>query len=217
MFFAFFSISVDLVQNTMGSQPPQPWLPSAEMAPLAPHRRPCALCWHIKWMGNNPPSLWMYLGGGLRVCMAFKALLCSGNDASPQHWSFLRAINTLKGPNNYMSLLEKLWIIHFMHWIRAQGIIWGGHFHWRRPWSAMVVLVKVGHCRLTSDWPTVGIITIVYGSNFYSYIDPIHSWHLTWQLKKEDLDLCTLVFSWFLCPDFYGSFDDEGLRRSVWS
>jgi hypothetical protein len=42
---------------------------------------------------------------------------------------------------------------------------------------------------------------------FYSYVDPIHSWHLTWQLKKKDLDLCTLVFSWFLCPIFYDSCD----------
>ncbi len=39
---------------------------------------------------------------------------------------------------------------------------------------------------------------------FYSYVDPIHSWHLTRQLKKEDLDLRTLLFSWFLCPVFYG-------------
>ncbi len=65
VFFAFFSISVALVQNTMGSQPPQPWPPSAEMAPLAPHRRPCTPHQHIKWMGNNPPSLRMYLGGGV--------------------------------------------------------------------------------------------------------------------------------------------------------
>jgi hypothetical protein len=51
----------------------------------------------------------------------------------------------------------------------------GGHFRWRRPWSAMDVLVNVGRWRLTSDRPTVGIVTIVYGSNFfYSYVDSIH-------------------------------------------
>ncbi len=38
---------------------------------------------------------------------------------------------------------------------------------------------------------------------FYFYVDPIHSWHLTQQLKKEDLDLCTWLFRWFLCPGFY--------------
>jgi hypothetical protein len=39
---------------------------------------------------------------------------------------------------------------------------------------------------------------------FYSYVDPIHSQQLTWQLNKEDLDLCTLSFSWCLCPGEYG-------------
>jgi hypothetical protein len=28
---------------------------------------------------------------------------------------------------------------------------------------------------------------------------------MTQQLKKEDLDLHTLLFSWFLCPIFYSS------------
>ncbi len=31
----------------------------------------------------------------------------------------------------------------------------GGHFRWRQPWLAMVVLVVVGHWRLMSDQPTV--------------------------------------------------------------
>ncbi len=31
------------------------------------------------------------------------------------------------------------------------------------------------------------------------------------QLKKEDLDLCTLLFSWFLCPVFYASLTLYGL------
>jgi hypothetical protein len=40
----------------------------------------------------------------------------------------------------------------------------------------MVVLVDVGHWRLKSDQPTVGKVTIVYGSNFFhSYVDPIYS------------------------------------------
>jgi hypothetical protein len=65
----------------------------------------------------------------------------------------------------------------------------GGHFCRQQLWWAMVVLVDVGHWRLTSDdWPTVGIVKNVYGSIFYSYLDPIHSWHLNQQLNKEDLD-----------------------------
>jgi hypothetical protein len=40
----------------------------------------------------------------------------------------------------------------------------------------MVVLVNVGCWRLTSDLPTVGIVKIVYGSNYFnSYVDPIRS------------------------------------------
>jgi hypothetical protein len=40
----------------------------------------------------------------------------------------------------------------------------------------MVVLVDVGHWKLTSHRPTVEIVKIVYGSIFfYSYVDPIHS------------------------------------------
>ncbi len=80
----------------------------------------------------------------------------------------------------------------------------GGHFCWQRSWSAMVVLVNVGRWRLMSDQPTVGIVKIVYGSIFNSYAYPIHSWHLTRQLNKEHLDLCPLLFSWFLCPIYYG-------------
>jgi hypothetical protein len=48
---------------------------------------------------------------------------------------------------------------------------------------------------------------------FYSYVDPIHSCHLTWQLNKEDLDLRTLAFRCFLCPIFYGSLSGVGAGR----
>jgi hypothetical protein len=43
----------------------------------------------------QPPKLVNVIFGGLRVFMALKALLCSGDDESPQHWSVLRAIHTL--------------------------------------------------------------------------------------------------------------------------
>ncbi len=84
----------------------------------------------------------------------------------------------------------------------------GAIFCRRRPWSAMVVLFDVGGWGLTSDRPTVGIVTIFYGSIFYSYIDPIHSWHPTHRLIKEALDLCTFDISWFSCPFCYGSSAD---------
>jgi hypothetical protein len=43
-------------------------------APLAPHMRSCAQRRHVKWMGDNPPSLRIYFLGGLKVFMALKAL-----------------------------------------------------------------------------------------------------------------------------------------------
>ncbi len=141
--------------------------------------------------------------------MALKVLLCSGNDALPQHWSILRAKYTLnRSRKNHIRLLGGLSPINSMLLCGSQGLMWGtrGHFCWQRQLSAMVMLAHVGRWRLTSDRSTVGIVEIVCGSNFFhSYVDPIYSWHLTRQLKKENLDLCTFAFSWFLCPVFYGS------------
>jgi hypothetical protein len=74
------------------------------------------------------------------------------------------------------------------------------------PAAAMVGYGCDGCWRRTSDQPTVGIVKIVYESIFlYSYVVPKHSWHLTWQLNKKDLDLHTLSFMCFLCPGKYGS------------
>jgi hypothetical protein len=77
------------------------------------------------------------------VFMALKALLCSGNDESPQHQSVLRAIHTLNSPKNYIRLLGGLSPIHSMRWRGAQGLIWGtrGPF---LPAAAMVGYVYVG-------------------------------------------------------------------------
>ena len=99
--------------------------------------------------------------------IALKALLCSGNDESPQHWSVLRAIHTLNSPKNYIHKLGGLSPIHSTRQRGAQGLMWGtrGPFP---PVAAMVgimvVLVDVGHWRRTSDQPTVGLVEIVYGS-----------------------------------------------------
>jgi hypothetical protein len=76
--------------------------------PLVPHMRPYAPRRHFEWMGDSPPSLQMYFWGGLRLCMALKVLLRSGDDASPQHWSILRTIHTLNSPQNYICLLKKV-------------------------------------------------------------------------------------------------------------
>ncbi len=54
---------------------------------------------------RQPPEQVVIILGGVRGCMALKALLCSGDDASPQHRSSLRAIHPLNLRKN-MHLLE---------------------------------------------------------------------------------------------------------------
>ncbi len=178
MFFAFFSISVALAQNTMGVTTTTTMAIADRNGPLAPLMRPCAPCWHSIWMGDNPPSLRMYFWWWFRVCMALKVLLCSGNDASPKHRSFWgpytpstapKIISTCSGgfqPSIQCIGLER----------KASCGALGGHFRRRRPWSAMVVLVLVDRWRLASVLPPVGIVAIVYGS-FFSFLRGSHTWH----------------------------------------
>jgi hypothetical protein len=83
--------------------------------------------------------------------MALKVLLCSGDDALPQHPSVLRAIHTLNSPKNYIRLLRGVLTIHLTHSIRAQGLMWGtrGAFP---PAAALVCFGCVGqYWRLEAD------------------------------------------------------------------
>ncbi len=72
--------------------------------------------------------------------MALKVLLCSGNDESPQHWSVLRAINTLNSPKNYIRLLRGLSPIDLMRRRGAQGLMWGT----RGPFPPAAAMVGYG-------------------------------------------------------------------------
>jgi hypothetical protein len=130
--------------------------------PLGPHMRPFAPRRCFKRMGDNPLSLRMYFWGGLRACMALKVFLCSGNYAPPQHRSVFRAIHTLNSPAPKIisACLGgcRPSIQHLGAERNASYGALGGHFHRRRPGSAMIVLVDVGRWRLTSDLPTVGIV-----------------------------------------------------------
>ena len=72
--------------------------------------------------------------------MALKALLCSGNDESPQHQSVLRAINTLNSPKKYIRLLGGLLPIHSMRRRRAQSLVWGT----RGPFPLVAAMVGYG-------------------------------------------------------------------------
>ncbi len=75
--------------------------------------------------------------------MALKALLYSGNDETPQHWSVLKAINTLNSPKKYLRLLGGLLSIHLMHRRGAQGLMWGARGQFP-PAAAMVGYGCVG-------------------------------------------------------------------------
>jgi hypothetical protein len=146
-----FPFLVALAQNTTGVTTATTMAPAGGNGPLAPHMRPCAPCRRFEQMDDNLPSLRIYFLGGLRVFMALKVPLCSGNDEPPQHRSVLRAINILNSPKNDICLLRGLSPIHSTHRRGAQGLMWGarGHFCRRRLWSAMVVLVDVGRWRRT--------------------------------------------------------------------
>ncbi len=135
-----FLFSVALAQNTTGIATATTVAAAGGNGPLAPHMRPCAPRRRVEWMGDNPPSLWIYSLGGLRVFMALKALLCSGNNESPQHWSVLRAINTLSSPKNYIRSLRGLSPIHSTRWRGAQGLMWGT----RGPFPPAAAMVGYG-------------------------------------------------------------------------
>jgi hypothetical protein len=72
--------------------------------------------------------------------MALKALLCSGDDESPQHRSVLRAINTLNSPKIFIRLLGGLLPINLTHWRGAQGLMWGT----RGPFPPAAAMVGYG-------------------------------------------------------------------------
>jgi hypothetical protein len=82
----------------------------------------------------------MYSLGGLRVFLAHKALLCSGDDESPQHRSVLRAIHTLNCPQKYIRLVGGLSPIHSTPRRGAQGLMWGA----RGPFPPVAAMVGYG-------------------------------------------------------------------------
>jgi hypothetical protein len=90
--------------------------------PLEPHKRPCALRQCVGMIGYNPPSKRIYFLGGVKGFMAPKMLVCYGDDASPQHRSFLRAINHTAPHKKYICLLGGLSPIIPTRQRRAKGL-----------------------------------------------------------------------------------------------
>ncbi len=114
--------------------------------PSIPHEALCSapMLWMAGW---QPPKLADVFFEGLRVCMALEALLCSGNNASPQHWSVLRAIHTLNSPKKYIRLLRGLLPINSTHWRGARGLMWDARGTFL-PVAGMVGYGCVGWCWL---------------------------------------------------------------------
>ncbi len=154
-----FLFSVALAQNTTGITTATTMAAAGGNGPLASHVRPCTPRRCFKLIDDNLLSLQMYFGGGLRVFMALKALRCSRDDVLPQHWSVLRAINTLNSPKNYIRLLGGLLPIHLTRQRRAQGLMWGARGPFL-PVAAMARYGCVGWC-----WPLEAYIRLTYCRN----------------------------------------------------
>jgi hypothetical protein len=135
-----FLFSVALAQNTTGVTSATTMATAGGNGPLAPHMRPGAPRQRVEWMGDNPPSLRMYFLGGSRVFMDLKALLCSGNDDTPQHRGVLGTINDLNSPKSYIRLLGGLLPIHSTRQRRAKGLVWGT----RGPFPPAAAMVGYG-------------------------------------------------------------------------
>ncbi len=209
MLFAFFSISVALAQNTTGVTTATTMAAAGGNGPLAPHMRPCTRADVSNGWKTTLHACRCILGEDWGCVWPSKRSIVPAMMHCHNIGVFWGPYTPSTAPKIISACSGGCW--PSIRWIglerKASCGALGGHSYRRRPWSAMVVLVDVGRWRLTSDQPTVGIVPIVYGSIFfYSYVDPIHSWHLTRWLNKEELDLCTLVFSWCLCPVFYGRY-----------
>ncbi len=102
--------------------------------------------------GGQPPKQAVIIFGGVRGCMAIKALHFSGNDTSPQHWSVLRAIYPLTPPKIITTCLGGVPPSSDDGGAgrKASCGAQGGHFCRRRPWSVVVEMVIVGHWLVTS-------------------------------------------------------------------
>jgi hypothetical protein len=135
-----FLFSVAIAQNTTGVTTATTMAAAGGNGPLAPHMKPSAPRRCVKWMGDNPLSLRMYFLGGSRVFMDLKALLCSGDDESPQHRSVLGTINALNSPKSYIRLLGGLSPIHSTRWGGAKGLVWGA----RGPFPPAAAMVGYG-------------------------------------------------------------------------
>jgi hypothetical protein len=135
--------------------------------PLTPQMRHQVPQRRFVRMDDNPPSKRYNFGGRVRGCMAIKVLLCSGNDALPQHQSVLRAIHPLTPPKIITACLGDLRPSSDDDGAERKASCgaqrgWG-HFRRCRPWLVLVEMVVIGRWRLVASFFV------------YSYVDSIQS------------------------------------------
>jgi hypothetical protein len=124
---------------------------TGEYGALEAHARPNLMHRQVRLIGDNSPSKLIYSWGGLIGPMAFKVLLYSGNDVSPQHWSILRAIHPLNPYKKLIRLLVGLFPNDQTCWHRLKGLQWDarGPFPLAAVMVVMVVLplgLTLSHC-----------------------------------------------------------------------
>ncbi len=108
--------------------------------PSAPHEALCSAPM-LLMDGQRPPEIVDVVFWGVEgVCMPIKALLCSGDDASPQHRSVLRAMHTLNTLKNHIRMLGGLSPIHSKRRSGAKGLMWGT----RGPYPPAAAMVGYG-------------------------------------------------------------------------
>ncbi len=163
-------VSVAILQNTTGVTTATTMAAAGRNGPLAPHIRPCAPRWCFEWIGYNPQ------GSRCNILGVWGCVWPSKRSFAPAMMNrhnigvFWEPYKPLTAPKIISACSGGccLSIRHANAERKASCGALGGHSRRQQSWSAMVVLVDVGHWRLTSDWSTVGIVKIVYGSFFNS-------------------------------------------------
>ena len=104
--------------------------------------------------GQQPTKRAVIILGRVRGCMAIKVLLCSGDDASPQHWSVLRAIHPLNLRKNIFTCSGGLPPSNDDNdtGCKTSCGAQGCHFRQRRPWMVVIEIVVVGRLRLVTSY-----------------------------------------------------------------
>ena len=104
--------------------------------------------------GQQPTERAVIILGRVRGCIVIKVLICSSDDASPQHWSVLRVIHPLNLTKIMCTCLGGLPPLSNDDGVgcKASCGVREGHFCRRWSWSVVVEMVVVGRWRLVTSF-----------------------------------------------------------------